>query len=80
MMIALPNNNKTWTVTLFMPFEKFDKLKTPSEIVDFFEEYFADAVIFIGQKNLIKDFLSSSPSPLVSIKVIETISSFIYSI
>jgi len=36
MMIALPNQDKTFTVTLFMPFTNFEKLETPEEIVNFF--------------------------------------------
>lgn len=37
MMIALPNQDKSWTVTLFMPFEIFDSLTSPSKLIDFFK-------------------------------------------
>lgn len=31
MLIALPNQDKTFTLTLFMPFSKFDTVKTKVE-------------------------------------------------
>lgn len=49
MMIALPNQDKTYTVTLFMPFPMFEQLSTPEKLLDFFETNFADAVPLIGK-------------------------------
>lgn len=49
MMIALPNQDKTYTVTLFMPFKMFEQLDTPEKLVDFFEENFADSLPLIGK-------------------------------
>lgn len=69
MMIALPNQDKTWTVTLFMPFEKFNSIKTHADLLDFFEQYFPDAIALIGRKRLINDFFRATPQHLVSIKV-----------
>lgn len=46
MMIALPNLDRTFTVTLFLPFEgsaSFDRLKYPEQLKPFFEENFPDA-------------------------------------
>lgn len=37
MMIALPNQDKSWTVTLFMPFGIFNSLDTPEVLLDFFK-------------------------------------------
>ncbi|XP_046997114.1 kynurenine 3-monooxygenase-like [Schistocerca americana] len=68
MMIALPNQDRSWTVTLFMPFEQFEALDTPQRLLDFFGEYFADSIPLIGSKKLVKDFFATKPSPLVSIK------------
>jgi len=46
MLIALPNEDGSFTCTLFMPFEgheyAFDKLTTPTEVDSFFKEVFAD--------------------------------------
>nr|CAD7195581.1 unnamed protein product [Timema douglasi] len=69
MMIALPNQDRSWTVTLFMPFHKFDSLDTPEKLVEFFKECFPDAVALIGQDQLVKDFFATRPSSLVSVKV-----------
>ena len=49
MMIALPNQDKSYTVTLFMPFEKFESLSSAEKILDFFKTYFADAIPLIGE-------------------------------
>lgn len=68
MMIALPNQDCSWTVTLFMPFAKFKALDTPENLVKFFDKYFPDSVPLLGEKKLCKDFFRTAPSPLVSIK------------
>lgn len=70
MMIALPNQDKTWTVTLFMPFQQFKQLETEKELLWFFETHFPDAIPLIGEKRLIHDFFATQPSNLVSVKVI----------
>lgn len=69
MMIALPNLDCTWTVTLFMPFKQFKILDSPEMLLQFFEKYFPDSVPLIGKEKLICDFFTSKPSPLVSVKV-----------
>lgn len=68
MMIALPNQDCSWTVTLFMPFIKFTSLNTPENLVAFFKKYFPDSIALIGESKLIEDFFAGSPSPLVSVK------------
>ena len=37
MMIALPNQDCSWTVTLFMPFDIFGTLSTPEKLLGFFQ-------------------------------------------
>lgn len=69
MIIALPNQDKSWTVTLFMPFTNFDQIKTIAELMDFFTEHFPDLIDLIGQKRLINSFFKATPQYLVSIKV-----------
>lgn len=68
MMIALPNQDKSWTVTLFMPFENFESIKDKNDLLNFFETFFPDSITLIGEQNLIKDFFSINASPLVSVK------------
>lgn len=68
MMIALPNADKSWTVTLFMPFKNFDSIVTESDLLSFFGEYFPDAIELIGEQRLIKDFFKIKPQYLVQIK------------
>lgn len=69
MMIALPNCDASWTVTLFMPVNEFAKLESPDKLMKFFETYFFDAIDLIGKEKLIMDFFASKPSPLISVKV-----------
>lgn len=73
MMIALPNQDKTWTVTLFMPFSNFEQIKVQEELLAFFSENFPDAIDLIGKKRLINDFFKATPQYLVSIKVSENV-------
>ncbi|KAG8226627.1 hypothetical protein J437_LFUL005278 [Ladona fulva] len=68
MMIALPNQDHSWTVTLFMPFAQFESLSTPDALIGFFSKYYPDAIPLLGKEKLINDFFSSKPSPLVSVK------------
>lgn len=72
MMIALPNQDKSWTVTLFMPFTKFANITTADELIEFFTEYFPDSIPLIGKKRLINDYFRATPQHLISIKVSET--------
>lgn len=69
MMIALPNQDYSWTVTLFMPFKNFSSITTHEELLSFFEQYFPDSIPLIGKERLIKDFFKTKPQSLVSIKV-----------
>ncbi|XP_064293128.1 kynurenine 3-monooxygenase isoform X2 [Plodia interpunctella] len=68
MMIALPNQDCSWTVTLFMPFSYFKNLDSEERLMEFFQQYFPDSIPLIGKKKLIEDFFAGSPSPLVSVK------------
>jgi len=50
MLIALPNvKDKSFVVTLFMPFVIFDNLKTDKDVVAFFQDKFPDALQLIGR-------------------------------
>jgi kynurenine 3-monooxygenase len=68
MMIALPNQDRTWTVTLFMPFENFNDIKSPENLLEFFQTYFPDSIPLIGEEKLIKDFFKTKPQHLVAVK------------
>ena len=49
MLIALPNQDCTFTCTLFMPSNMFEELKTPTHVIEFFKKYFIDALDLIGR-------------------------------
>ncbi|XP_047376582.1 kynurenine 3-monooxygenase [Sciurus carolinensis] len=68
MMIALPNMNKSFTCTLFMPFEEFEKLLTSNDVLGFFQKYFPDSIPLIGEKALVQDFFLLPAQPMISIK------------
>ena len=69
MLIALPNIDKTFTCTLFLPFEgdiSFESLHSEKEIRSFFEQYFPDAMVHMP--HLIQDFQTNPTSALVTVK------------
>lgn len=69
MLIALPNPDGTFTLTLFFPFEgtvSFDKIKTEKEILSFFETTFPDAKALMP--SLLEDFQTNPTSSLVTVK------------
>lgn len=68
MMIALPNQDGSYTVTLFAPFKTFESLKTRENLLDFFNKQFPDSVPLLGEDNLVKDFFGNKALPLISIK------------
>jgi kynurenine 3-monooxygenase len=68
MLIALPNQDCSFTCTLFMPNEIFQRIKTPGQVIEFFEKYFYDAIDLIGKQHLIDCYFATKPSPLVSVK------------
>jgi len=49
MMIGLPNLDKSFCGTLFMPFSKFDELKTKEDALRFFETMFPDSIELFGK-------------------------------
>ncbi len=69
MMIALPNPDKTFTCTLFLPFNggnSFAELQTEAKISQFFETFFPDATRLMP--TLLEDFRRNATSSLVTIK------------
>lgn len=57
MMIALPNLDKSYTCTLFMPYKGgFDELTDSTKVKEFFDKQFGDAVPFMP--TLLEDFMS----------------------
>ncbi|KAG0314002.1 kynurenine 3-monooxygenase, mitochondrial precursor, partial [Dissophora globulifera] len=68
MLIALPNPDKSFTVTLFMPFANFEMIHDKKDLLEFFEEYFTDAVKFIGKERLVEEYFRNPKGSLVMIK------------
>ncbi|XP_016085609.1 kynurenine 3-monooxygenase [Sinocyclocheilus grahami] len=68
MMIALPNLDRTFTCTLFMPFEEFEKIRSGDEVIRFFQKYFPDSVPLIGVEALKQDFFRLPAQAMVSVK------------
>ncbi|XP_053088876.1 kynurenine 3-monooxygenase isoform X2 [Pangasianodon hypophthalmus] len=68
MMIALPNMDKTFTCTLFMPFEEFEKITTDDELMNFFQKYFPDSLPLLGVEALKRDFFQLPAQAMVSVK------------
>jgi kynurenine 3-monooxygenase len=69
MLIALPNLDKTFTCTLFFPFEgetSFSKLDKEEKVKAFFEKTFPDAESLMP--DYINEFLNNPTSSLVTIK------------
>jgi kynurenine 3-monooxygenase len=69
MMIALPNQDGSFTCTLFWPYEgpnSFAVLKTEADILTFFREQFPDAVRLLP--TLAEDFLHNPTGDLVTIR------------
>ena len=68
MMIALPNQDSSFTLTLFMPFAIFESIETEEELLAFFMKQFPDSVELIGVDRLCQDYFANPTGGLVSIK------------
>ena len=70
MLIALPNLDGSFTVTLFLSYDggtyNFNNLTNPEKVTNFFEEQFPDALELMP--NLIDDFFENPTSPLGTVK------------
>ena len=69
MLIALPNLDKSFTCTLFFPFEgplSFSNLDTKEKVEDFFKTNFADVIPLMP--NYVEDFFNNPTSSLVTVK------------
>jgi kynurenine 3-monooxygenase len=69
MMIALPNQDGSFTCTLFWPFEgpnSFANLRQPEDVLRFFQETYPDAVPLMP--TLAHDFFANPTGSLVSIR------------
>ncbi len=69
MMIALPNTEGSFTVTLFYPYEgknSFEQLKTPAAVKEFFFREFPDAAPHMPE--LEQDFFTNPTGALVTVK------------
>lgn len=71
MLIALPNQDCSFTCTLFMPLDMFEQLKTRDDVVEFFRRCFPDALDLIGKEHLLQCYFATKPSSLVTVKVHE---------
>lgn len=70
MMIALPNDDLTFTGNIFAPFKTLEALNTPERLLQFYRQQFPDALELIGEKKLIEEYFDSTPKTLISIKVL----------
>jgi kynurenine 3-monooxygenase len=69
MLIALPNLDKTFTCTLFFPFEgpaSFSNLTTKEKVQSFFETTFPDAIALMP--DYVNEFFHNPTSSLVTVK------------
>lgn len=70
MLIALPNLDGSFTVTLFLSFDEgnynFNNLTTKEKVLKFFKKYFKDALELMP--NLAEDFFANPTSPLGTVK------------
>ena len=70
MLIALPNLDGSFTVTLFLPFSDsdycFDNLTTPEMVMEYFMKEYPDAVALMP--NLVEEFFENPTGPLGTIK------------
>jgi len=68
MMIALPNDDRTFTLTLFMPFTDFEAVKKEEDLLVFFRKHFPDSIDKIGKERLVRDYSRNPTGKLFYVK------------
>ena len=68
MLIALGNQDKSFTLTLFLPRSIFSNLDSNQAVIDFFKANFPDAVDLIGVRKLTDDFFLNPTGRLLTIR------------
>ena len=68
MMIGHPNQDRSFTLSLFMPTSIFESLNTQDSLLQFFSDNFQDSIPLIGVENIVSSYFSNKPQPLISIK------------
>ena len=68
MMIALPNRDCSFTLTMFMPYDVFEAIETEEDLLAFFMKNFADSVDKIGVERLVHDYFKNPIGRLMSVK------------
>ncbi|MEJ1270416.1 kynurenine 3-monooxygenase (kynurenine 3-hydroxylase) [Cricetulus griseus] len=71
MELTIPPKNgedKSFTCTLFMSFEDFEKLPTSDDVLDFFQKNFPDAIPLMGEQALIRNFFLLPAQAMISVK------------
>ncbi len=70
MVIALPNLDGSFTVTLFLSYDEgeynFNNLTSPERVIEFFKKEFSDALELMP--NLVDDFFNNPTAPLGTVK------------
>ena len=68
MMIAQPNQDHSFTITLFMPFSIFNSVKNEDDLLAFFEKHFEDSIQLIGADELVQDYFKNPTGSLITVK------------
>ncbi|KAI8320091.1 FAD/NAD(P)-binding domain-containing protein [Martensiomyces pterosporus] len=68
MLIALPNLDKSFTCTLFMPWQEFDRVKTPEDVVAFFRTHFPDALRLMGEEKVCAEYSMNPKGSLMYVR------------
>ncbi|KAJ2819190.1 kynurenine 3-monooxygenase, mitochondrial precursor, partial [Coemansia erecta] len=68
MLIALPNLDKSFTCTLFMPWSQFAKIQNDAEVVGFFRKHFPDALELMGERRVCAEYTANPKGSLMYVK------------
>lgn len=69
MLIALANEDGSFTSTFFSPWSVIESIKTGVEFVEFFKENFPDAVELIGEQRLLDTYENNPRGSLMQVSV-----------
>ncbi|KAF9652823.1 FAD/NAD-P-binding domain-containing protein, partial [Thelephora ganbajun] len=68
MLMGLPNQDKTFTCTLFAPTADFARISDPALFVRWMEEYFPDVIPLIGGQELAEMWVNNPRGALITVK------------
>lgn len=68
MMLAMPNQKRSFTLNLFVPFKLLESIRNKEDLLEFFKKHFSDCIGLVGEEHLVKEFFGTPTGSMITVK------------